>query len=34
VKGLTLDHVELRAAKADLRPAIILDEVVGADSTT
>ena len=31
VKGLTLDHVELRAAREDLRPAIILDEVVGAD---
>ncbi len=31
VKGLTLDHVELRTLKEDLRPAIILDEVVGAD---
>jgi polygalacturonase len=31
VKGLALDHVELRALTADLRPAIILDEVVGAD---
>ena len=31
VKGLTLDHVELRTLAEDLRPAIILDEVVGAD---
>jgi glutaredoxin-related protein len=31
VKGLSLDHVELRTMKADLRPSIILDDVVGAD---
>ena len=31
VKGLTLDHVELRTMAEDLRPAIILEEVVGAD---
>jgi hypothetical protein len=28
---LSLDHVELRTLKEDFRPAIILDEVVGAD---
>jgi polygalacturonase len=31
VQGLSLDHVELRPAKEDLRPAIILDDVAGAD---
>ena len=31
VKGLSLDHVELRTLKEDLRPAVILDEVIGAD---
>ena len=31
VKGLSLDHVELRPANADLRPSIILDDVVEAD---
>ncbi|MES1167438.1 MAG: glycoside hydrolase family 28 protein, partial [Pseudomonadota bacterium] len=30
-KGLSLDHVELRYAKDDLRPAVILDDVAGAD---
>ncbi|HUL53570.1 MAG TPA: glycosyl hydrolase family 28-related protein [Opitutaceae bacterium] len=31
VQGLSLDHVELRTLKEDLRPAIILDEVRRAD---
>jgi polygalacturonase len=31
VKNLSLNHVELRTAKADLRPSMILDDVVGAD---
>ncbi len=31
VQGLQLDHVELRTLKEDLRPAMILDDVVGAD---
>jgi parallel beta-helix repeat protein len=31
VQGLELDHVELRTMQADLRPAMILDDVVGAD---
>jgi polygalacturonase len=31
VKGLALHHVELRTLKEDLRPAIILDDVVGVD---
>ena len=31
VKGLSLDHVELRTLKEDLRPAMILDDVIGAD---
>ncbi len=33
VKNLTLDHVELRYAAEDLRPACILDDVTGADFT-
>ena len=31
VKGLSLDHVELRTLKEDLRPAMMLDDVLGAD---
>jgi polygalacturonase len=31
VQGLSLDHVELRPLKEDLRPALILDEVKSAD---
>jgi polygalacturonase len=31
VKNLTLDHVELRYANDDLRPAVMLDDVSGAD---
>ena len=31
VKNLSLDHVELRTQKEDFRPAINLDDVVGAD---
>ncbi len=31
VKGLALDHVELRYAKGDLRPTVILNDVAGAD---
>ena len=31
VKGLSLDHVELRTVKTDLRPSIILDDVVDVD---
>ncbi len=31
VKNLALAHVEFRFAKDDLRPAVILDDVAGAD---
>jgi len=31
VQGLSLDHVELRTLKEDLRPPMILDDVLGAD---
>jgi hypothetical protein len=31
VQGLSLDHVELRTLKEDLRPSVILDDVAGAD---
>lgn len=33
VKGLSLDHVELRTVTEDLRPCIFLQDVVGADGS-